>query len=130
MTKRKILTAFKFLRKMWFKKRAYERNGEIEIIYSLNYSSIEVYYILDVSFVSMLGLIVSVKGYRRGLFENKIFDKDKINDLRKQIEIHSNSEEQQLQDYATFIKENINLICWLLLQLLGLWILIRRLICS
>lgn len=111
MSKRKILTAFKFLRKMGFKKRVYERNGEIEIIYSLNYSSIEVYYILDVSLVHMLGLIVSVKGYRRGLFENKIFDKDKINDLRKQIEIHSDSKEQQLQDYATFIKENIDLIC-------------------
>ena len=45
------------------------------------------------------------------LFENKLFDKDKIKDLKRHIEIHSNSEEQQLQDYAAFIKENINIIC-------------------
>ncbi|MBQ7276062.1 MAG: hypothetical protein IJS58_02320 [Bacilli bacterium] len=74
-------------------------------------SSIEVYYILDVSFVSMFGLTVSVKRYRRSLCENKIYDEEKINDLRKQIEIHYDLEEQQLKDYATFIKENINLIC-------------------
>lgn len=59
----------------------------------------------------MFGLTVSVKRYRRSLCENKIYDEEKINDLRKQIEIHYDLEEQQLKDYATFIKENINLIC-------------------
>ena len=62
----------------------------------------------------MFGLTVSVKRYRRSLCENKIYDEEKINDLRKQIEIHYDLEEQQLKDYATFIKENINLICLLL----------------
>lgn len=111
MTKRKIFIAFKFLKKKGFKKRSYERNGDIDIIYCLNSSAIEVHYILDVSFSRVLFLIVSVNGYRMSLFENKLFDKDKIKDLKRHIEIHSNSEEQQLQDYAAFIKENINIIC-------------------
>lgn len=108
---RKIKKRFRFLRKKGFKRKVYFKNGDSQIIYTKNKLSIEINYLLSISFKYILIINIDNNGKWANILECDYFNKEDLELLKSEISSIDIEEpfyvEKALTIYADFIEKHI-----------------------
>lgn len=105
-----IVKKFDFLKSMGYNTQKMEKNGDLELTFVKDDVKIEIIYYLSISQKYAFDLIITLNGIRKNLLNCEFFDEKKMSVLRKSINEHASSCTSQVQDYADFIKANVNSI--------------------
>ena len=110
MNSKKMIKEFSFLKSYNFKIKKYERNGDIELIFSNGTLIIELSCFLNMFFNYSVEVIITHCGNRKNIFNCDFFNKGELTELKKNVFCDTTSCCAQIKQYADFIKNNIDIL--------------------